>query len=63
MNILVGVSAIGISVYREDMMQINRFPWPLVLKMAYKSDKFYIKINYFLKPAQREGNMADQTSQ
>ena len=42
-NIAVGVSAIGISIYR-DQIRINRFPWPLVLKMAYKSDKFYLKI-------------------
>jgi erythrocyte membrane protein band 4.1 len=48
-NINVGVSAMGLCVYR-DQVRVNRFPWPVVLKMSYKKSNFYVKI----RPAERE---------
>lgn len=49
-NISVGVSYSGLFVYRDNV-RINRFPWPVILKMSYKKRIFYVKI----RPA--EGDM------
>ncbi|XP_063696113.1 protein 4.1 homolog isoform X2 [Culicoides brevitarsis] len=42
-DIMLGVCASGIFVYREKLRQ-NRFAWPKILKISYKRNNFYIKI-------------------
>ena len=40
---MVGVSAAGVTIFR-DGIQINRFVWPKILKIAYRKKTFYLKI-------------------
>ena len=42
-EILMGVSASGLSVYRV-RLRINRFAWPKILKISYKRNNFYIRV-------------------
>ncbi|RWS13885.1 band 4.1-like protein 3 [Dinothrombium tinctorium] len=42
-EILLGVCASGLLVYRE-RLRMNRFAWPKILKISYKRNNFYIKI-------------------
>jgi len=41
-DIQIGVCAIGLVIYR-DKLRINRFPWPKILKIAYKRSNFIVK--------------------
>lgn len=44
-DIAVGVSAMGVMVYREsDGVCMNHFAWPKVLKISYHHSKFYLRI-------------------
>ncbi|CAH1394049.1 unnamed protein product [Nezara viridula] len=42
-DIQLGVCSTGLLVYR-DMLRINRFAWPKILKISYRRNNFYIKI-------------------
>lgn len=42
-DILLGVSASGLMVYRE-RLRINRFSWPKILKISFKRNYFYLKL-------------------
>lgn len=42
-DIDVGVSAGGITIFR-DGIKMNKFPWPKILKIAYRKKTFYLKI-------------------
>jgi len=42
-EIVVGVCAAGILVYREKL-RINRFAWPKILKISYKRNNFSVKV-------------------
>ncbi|KAM9391765.1 band 4.1-like protein 3 [Pholidichthys leucotaenia] len=42
-TIMLGVCNSGLLIYR-DRLRINRFSWPKVLKISYKRNNFYIKI-------------------
>ncbi|CAL1547162.1 unnamed protein product [Lymnaea stagnalis] len=48
-DILLGVGATGISVYRDNL-RINRFVWPKILKISYRRNKFLLRI----RPAEFE---------
>jgi ACR3 family arsenite efflux pump ArsB len=39
----VGVCAIGLVIYK-DQIRLHRYPWAKILKIAYKKNKFLVKI-------------------
>ena len=39
----VGVGAAGILVYRGQL-RVHRFPWPKIIKIAYKRNKFTVRL-------------------
>ena len=43
MDILLGVCASGLLVYK-DKLRINRFSWPKILKISYKGKAFIIRV-------------------
>ncbi|XP_016342781.1 band 4.1-like protein 3 isoform X2 [Sinocyclocheilus anshuiensis] len=45
-EIMLGVCSSGLLVYR-DKLRINRFAWPKILKISYKRNNFYIKLEQF----------------
>ncbi|XP_016396003.1 band 4.1-like protein 3b isoform X2 [Sinocyclocheilus rhinocerous] len=45
-EIMLGVCSSGLLVYR-DKLRINRFAWPKILKISYKRNNFYIKLEEF----------------
>ena len=58
MDILLGVGATGVSVYRDNL-RINRFVWPKILKISYRRNKFLLRI----RPAEvKTGTVIDKYS-
>jgi len=41
-DVNIGVCASGLVIYR-DKLRVNRFPWPKILKIAYKRNNFTVK--------------------
>ncbi|XP_064625681.1 band 4.1-like protein 2 isoform X4 [Lineus longissimus] len=42
-ELMLGICWAGVNVYK-DKLRINRFPWPKILKISYKKNRFFLKI-------------------